>query len=67
MKTVKRRMGKNTRSARDPDKDRVRVCETNKKKRSLVKGCVRKERGNIYLSPDGSVLRVCLRKNEISS
>lgn len=51
MKTVKRRMGKNTRSARDPDKDRVRVCETNKKKRSVVKGCVRKETEEIYICP----------------
>lgn len=39
----------------------------NKEKRSLVPECVRKrDRGNIYLSPDGSVLGVHLWRNEIS-
>lgn len=61
-------MRKDTRSAGDQNKERVRECETNKKKRSLEHECVRKrDGGNIYLSPDGSVLGVHLRKNEISS
>lgn len=39
----------------------------NKEKRSLEQECVRKkDRGNIYLSPDGSVLGVHLWRNEIS-
>lgn len=42
--------------------------ETNKERRSLVQECVAKrDRGNIYLSPDGSVLGVHLWRNEISS
>lgn len=42
--------------------------ETNQEKRSSVRECVRKrDGGNIYLSPDGSVLGVHLWRNEISS
>ena len=38
-----------------------------KRKRSSVRECVRKrDGGNIYLSPDGSVLGVHLWRNEIS-
>lgn len=59
---------KNTQRARAPDEVIAREWETNKEKRSLVQECVSKrDRENIYLSPDGSVLGVHLGRNEISS
>lgn len=60
---VKRRRG----GERDQAKETAREWETNKE-RLLVQGCVRKrDGGNIYLSPDESVLGVHLWRNEISS
>lgn len=57
-----------TQRARAPDEVIAREWETNKEKRSLVQECVSKrDRENIYLSPDGSVLGVHLGRNEISS
>ena len=59
--------GKRNKKSKKRDKI-VRESELRKTKRSLVQECVRKrDRGNIYLSPDGTVLGVHLRRNEISS
>lgn len=54
-----------TKKARNHEKEIEK--EADKEKRSSVRECVRKrDGGNIYLSPDGSVLGVHLWRNEIS-
>lgn len=70
MKQTKEKLQKkpHTQRPRAPDEVIAREWETNKEKRSLVQECVSKrDRENIYLSPDGSVLGVHLGRNEISS
>lgn len=62
---VKRRRGVRKQKSKEP---RERNSKRMGENRLLVQGCVRKrDGGNIYLSPDGSVLGAHLWRNEISS
>lgn len=67
IQTERREDGESGNKARHREREIERVWETNEEKRSSVQECVRKrDGGNIYLSPDGSVLGVHLWRNEIS-
>lgn len=65
IQTVKTR--KQTKRGREREREIEIEWEMNKKRRSLVQECVReRDGGNIYMSPDRSVLGVHLWRNEIS-
>lgn len=65
---VKKRRGEETQRARKQEEDRKEENGRQNKARSLVQECVwKRNRRNIYLSPDESVLGVHLWRNEISS
>lgn len=65
IQTVKTR--KQTKQGREREGEIETEWEMNKKRRSLVQECVReRDGGNIYTSPDRSVLGVHLWRNEIS-